>query len=113
MNPQDLAELLRDPEVVRQIVELSREPAIVKRLADIATSTTAEAQILDILGNPDIAQQLSALVQRTEVFGRLIEFMNSAMIWIAVPVAISAVTLLLVLYNTVVLRRLLKGKQQG
>ena len=27
MNPEQLAELLRDPQVVQQIVELSREPA--------------------------------------------------------------------------------------
>jgi hypothetical protein len=106
MTPEEAVALLKNPQVIQQLIDLTRDPGIVKRLTEIASGQTVSQQGVELLRNPDIARELTSLVQRTEVYHQLLGALSAAAVWVAVPIAISAVTLVLVLYNTVLLRRM-------
>ena len=112
MTPEEAVALLKNPQVIQQLIELTRDPGIVKRLTEIASGETVSQQAAELLRNPDIARELTALVQRTELYHQLMGALSTMAPWVALPVAISAVTLLLVLYNTILLRRMSKAREE-
>ena len=106
MTPEEAIALLKNPQVIQQLIELTRDPNLVKRLTEIAGGETVSQQAVDLLRNPEIARELSALAQRTDFYHQIIGLLHTTAIWLSIPLAISAITLLVVLYNTILLRRI-------
>jgi hypothetical protein len=112
MTPEEAISLLKNPQVIQQLVELTRDPNLVKRLSDIAGGDTVRRQLTELLGNSDIAEAVTSLVRHTETYQRAHALLWSGAILVGVGIGLLAVTLLLALYNTVLLRRLLKERDE-
>jgi len=89
---------------------LTRDPNLVKRLSNIAGGETVRRQLTELLGNPDIAHAVAALVRHTETYQRFHALVWAGAILVGVGIGLLALTLLLALYNNVLLRRLLKQR---
>lgn len=112
MTPEEAIALLKNPKVLQQLVELTRDPGLVQRFREISSGDTVAQQLAEIVKNPEIARALEEMAHRTEFY----QHMSGAMIWaavlISVPIAISVVTLVLVIYNTIQVRRLTRERDE-
>jgi hypothetical protein len=112
MTPEEAISLLKNQQVIQQMIELTRDPAVVKRLSDIAGGETARQQLMELLQNADVAKAVTSLVQQTDFYQRLHGLMWAGAILVGVGIGLLALTLLLALYNAALLRRLLKERKE-
>ncbi len=99
MDAEKLVILLKDPEVSRQLAELLYSPAIKERLVEISQEPLVAKQVARLLHDPVVIDAVAPLI-------------HQALWWIALPVALSAVTLVAVLYNMALLKKLRRDSGQ-
>jgi len=99
MTPDQMVNLLKNPAVADQISELLQDPSVARHLTQVLRDPAVTDQLLRVLQNSALMEQLQAFAQ-------------TAMVALLVPVGLGLLTLLGVLYNAVLLRRLLR-RQAG
>jgi len=110
MTPEEAISLLKNPQVIEQMLELTRDAHVIKRLSEIAGGETVRQQLTHLLQNPDIAGAVAALVRHTETYQRMQGLVWAGAILVGIGAGLLAITLILAIYNTVLLRRLTREK---
>ncbi len=99
MTPERLVDLLGNPKVADKIVDLLNDPRVAEK-------------VTELLQQPAVAEKVAQVLKSPQVRGAIGSYVELAFMGAVAIAVLAGLGLLLMLYNTVLLRRIARNSER-